>query len=146
MIIPFTTTLSQVKSLSLSLSLSLSPSHCLLFQEFKHSPFHCFLFQAFFIPLPFVCKSDPSILDSIALMFQVSFWHSSFHWYCGSQGEVQPLNIASNSELLALFIEDFFCLSVVLKLEFTVVRSLLVDGATIHRGKIVYIALSSIVP
>ncbi len=59
---------------------------------------------------------------------------------------MQPLNIASNSELLALFIEDFFCLSVVLKLEFTVVRSLLVDGATIHRGKIVYIALSSIVP
>ncbi len=59
---------------------------------------------------------------------------------------MQPFNIASNSELLALFIEDFFCLSVVLKLEFTVVRSLLVDGATIHRGNFLYIDLSSIVP
>ncbi len=57
----------------LSLSLSLYPSHCLLFQEFKNSPFHCLLFasqiQAFSIPLPFVCKSDSSILHSLAFLF-----------------------------------------------------------------------------
>jgi hypothetical protein len=83
-IIPFTTTLSQVNSLSLSISLpfvsriqafsisSLSiPS---ILQAFsKHSSLHCLLFasqiQAFSIPLPFVCKSDSSILHSLAFLF-----------------------------------------------------------------------------
>jgi hypothetical protein len=40
----------------------------------KHSSFN---FSSLF-------KFHWSILHSIALMFQVSFWHSSFHWYCGS--------------------------------------------------------------
>jgi hypothetical protein len=78
-------------------------------------------------------------------MFQVSLWHSSFHWCHGSKGEVQPFNIASNPELFGIVHWGFLCLSVVVKLEVTVVRSLLVDGATIHRGKFVYIDFSSIV-
>jgi hypothetical protein len=67
-------------SLSLSLSLHLiafcfKNSSILHFIAFcyKHSSIHCLLFasqiQAFFIPLPFVCKSDSGILHSLAFLF-----------------------------------------------------------------------------
>ncbi len=56
--------------LSLSLSLSLSPSHCLLFQEFSISSLSVpSILQVFFIPLPFVCKSDPSSSPFHCLLF-----------------------------------------------------------------------------